>query len=281
MRIALLQLAYGEGADEPVAERAQRVAELVRTAGAGHDLVVLPELWSAGGFAIADWQERAQELWPDRPELPEDLALPPALAPLAEATREIGAVLHTGSVVERTDEPGAEGRHLWNTSVVLDPQGRPCARYRKIHRFGFGSGEPRLMEAGTEMVVTDLPAPADALTVGLSTCYDLRFPELYRAQLDLGAELFLVPAAWPAPRVEAWRLLLRARAVEDQCFVVACNTAGTHAGVEMGGRSAVIDPWGTVLAEAGTEQEVLSVQIDPGQVAKARTDFPVLADRRL
>ena len=90
-----------------------------------------------------------------------------------------------------------------------------------------------------------------------------------------------MPAAWPAPRVEAWRLLLRARAVEDQCFVVACNTAGTHAGVEMGGRSVVIDPWGTVLAEAGTEQEVLSVQIDPGAVAKARTDFPVLADRRL
>ena len=281
MRIALLQLAYGEGADEPVPDRARRAADLVREAGPGHDLVVLPELWSAGGFAVSEWQERAQQLWPDGTDLPQDLPMPPALAPLAEATREIGAVLHTGSVVECTDEPGAEGRHLWNTSVVLDPQGRPCARYRKVHRFGFGTGEPKLMEAGTELVVTDLPAPADALTVGLSTCYDLRFPELYRAQLDLGAEFFLIPAAWPAPRVEAWRLLLRARAVEDQCFVVACNTAGTHAGVEMGGHSAVIDPWGTVLAEAGTGEEVLSVEIDPGQVQKARTDFPVLADRRL
>lgn len=287
MRIAVVQLSYGEGNQETVEERAARVADLVRQEGAGHDLVVLPELWSAGGFAAREWQERSQVL--DRadggqhpaPPLRPEGALPAALAPLAEATREIGAVLHTGSVVERTEEPGEEGRHLWNTSVVLGPDGRPCADYRKVHRFGFGAGEPRLMEAGTQLVVTDLPAPADPLTVGLSTCYDLRFPELYRAQLDLGAELFLVPAAWPAPRVEAWRLLLRARAVENQCYVVACNTAGTHAGVEMGGRSAVIDPRGEVLAEAGTGQEVLSVQVDPGAVATTREDFPVLADRRL
>ena len=279
MKIALIQLAYGEGADEPVAERTTRVADLVRTAGAGHDLVVLPELWSAGAFAVPDWQDRSQDLAPALAPDPADL--PPALAPLAEAAREIGAVLHTGSVMERTDHPGPEGRHLWNTSVVLDRHGMPCATYRKIHRFGFGEGEPRLLEAGTDLVVTDLPAPADALTVGLTTCYDLRFPELYRAQLDLGAQLFLIPAAWPAPRIEAWRLLLRARAVEDQCFVIACNTAGTHAGIEMGGRSAVVDPRGTVLAEAGTEEEVLSVEIDPGVVEQARTDFPVLADRRL
>ncbi|WP_131105891.1 carbon-nitrogen family hydrolase [Ornithinimicrobium sufpigmenti] len=284
MRIALIQLAYGEGSEESVEERAARAADLVREVGRDHDLVVLPELWSAGGFAIDDWQERSQDLETVRAaEGTEGTEpdWPPALAPLAEAAKETGVVLHTGSVVERTAEPGEEGRHLSNTSVVLGPDGRVCATYRKIHRFGFGSGEPRLMEAGTELVIGDLPAPADALTVGLSTCYDLRFPELYRAQLDLGAQLFLIPAAWPAARVEAWRLLARARAIEDQCFVLACNTAGTHAGVEMGGHSAVIDPWGTVLAEAGTEQEILSVQIDPAEVARAREKFPVLADRRL
>jgi predicted amidohydrolase len=283
MKVALIQLAYGEGADESVEERADRTADLVRSVGHDHDLVVLPELWSAGGFAVDDWQERSQELGSVRAAEGRDREpqWPPALAPLVRAARETGVVLHTGSVVERTAEPGQEGRHLSNTSVVIGPDGRVCATYRKIHRFGFGSGEPRLMEAGTELVVVDLPAPADALTVGLSTCYDLRFPELYRAQLDLGAELFLVPAAWPAPRVEAWRLLARARAVEDQCFVLACNSAGTHAGVEMGGYSAVIDPWGTVLAEAGTGQEILSVQIDPDAVATARERFPVLADRRL
>ena len=273
MRVAVIQMAYGEGADEPVAEHAERAAGLVRQHGTGHDLVVLPELWSAGGFAIRDWVDRSQPL--------EGPALPEALVPLAAAARQTGAVLHTGSVVERTEEPGPEGRHLWNTSVVLGPDGERAATYRKIHRFGFGSGEPRLMEAGADVVVSDLPAPADALTAGLSTCYDLRFPELYRLQVDLGAELFVVPAAWPQPRVEAWRLLLRARAVENQAFVVACNTAGEHAGVVMGGRSAVIDPWGTVLAEAGTEEEVLSVHLDVAEVAKARRDFPVLADRRL
>ncbi|MFK5635259.1 carbon-nitrogen family hydrolase [Ornithinimicrobium sp. LYQ103] len=281
MKIAVVQLSYGEGADESVADRATRVADLVRTHGAGHDLVVLPELWSAGGFAVDDWQGRSQELGEDLLVESSVAPLPEALAPLADAARETGAVLHTGSVVERTRQPGAEGRHLWNTSVVLDPQGRICATYRKIHRFGFAGGEPRLMEGGAQIVVVDLPAPADALTVGLSTCYDLRFPELYRAQLDLGAELFVVPAAWPAARVEAWRFLLRARAVEDQCFVVACNTAGEHAGVPMGGRSAVVDPWGTVLVEAGTGEEVLSVEIDTDAVDAARTSFPVLADRRL
>src|SRR5699024_4321921 len=106
------------------------------------------------------------------------------------------------------DEPGPEGRGLWNTSVLLDASGQRLARYRKMHRFGFGNGEPRLMEAGEDIVALDLPAPADGLKVGLSTCYDLRFPELYRAQLDAGAELFVIPAAWPAARIEAWRLLL-------------------------------------------------------------------------
>ncbi|MGO0577374.1 carbon-nitrogen family hydrolase [Ornithinimicrobium panacihumi] len=273
MKIAVIQLAYGDGDTESLPERVARVADLAATHGAGHDLVVLPELWTAGCFAVDDWADRALTI-------PEG-GIPEALEPLAEVTRRIGAVLHTGSVVERSEDAGPEGRHLWNTSLVLDPEGMRLATYRKIHRFGFGQGEPKHMEAGDELVIGEFPAPADGLTVGLSTCYDLRFPELYRAQLDEGAEMFVIPAAWPAPRVEAWRLLLRARAVENQCFVVACNTAGTHAGQQMGGFSVVIDPWGTVLAEAGTEQEVLSVQIDPGAVAEARERFPVLADRRL
>lgn len=282
MKVAIIQVGYAEGAEESVPERADRVADLLRSAGAGHDLVVLPELWSAGGFASQEWEERSQDLAGGGTGLPGGGAeLPPALVPIARATREIGAVVHTGSVVERSVESGPEGRHLWNTSVVLDPQGQICATYRKVHRFGFGGGEPKLMEAGTDLVVTDLPAPADGLKVGLSTCYDLRFPELYRAQVDLGAQLLLIPAAWPMPRVEHWRLLLRARAIEDQCFVVAANTAGTHAGVEMGGHSAVVDPSGAVLAEAGDDQEVLSVELDTAQVARSREAFPVLADRRM
>jgi predicted amidohydrolase len=265
MRIAVVQLAYGD--DESLADRTARVADLVR-AQRGHELVVLPELWSAGGFDYHAWPDRAQRL--DGP----------VVAAVAEAARDIGAVVHAGSVIEEPgDEPGPEGRGRWNTSVLLGPDGSRLAHYRKVHRFGFGVGEPRLLEAGRDLVVLDLRAPA-RMRAGLSTCYDLRFPELYRAQVDEGAELFLVPAAWPAARVDAWRLLLRARAVENQCFVVGCNTAGTHAGHEMGGHSAVVDPRGRVLAEAGTGEEVLSVEIDPSEVGRFREQFPVLRDRR-
>lgn len=266
-RIAVLQICYGD--EESIPARIDRVAELVR-AQRGHDLVVLPELWSAGGFDHRAWPDRAQRV---------DGPVTAALAPVAA---EIGAVLHTGSIVEEPgDEPGPEGRGRWNTSVVLGPDGQVVARYRKVHRFGFGSGEPKLLEAGAEVAAVELPAPADDLKVGLSTCYDLRFPELYRQQVDHGAEMFVVPAAWPAARVEAWRVLLRARAIENQAYVIAANTAGTHAGTEMGGYSAVISPLGEVLAEAGTDQQVLSVEIDPAAVSQIREKFPVLQDRRL
>jgi predicted amidohydrolase len=262
VRLALIQLAYGD--DEPVADRVARAGDLVR-GQADADLVVLPELWAPTGFGYRDWEERAE---------PVDGPTATAMSALA---REVGVTLHAGSIVERLPQPGPDGQTLANTSLVFGPDGALLATYRKIHRFGFGSGEPRLMEAGGEVVVTEVAG----VPPGLSTCYDLRFPELYRAQLDAGAELFLVPAAWPAPRVAAWSLLGRARAVEDQCFVVACNTAGTHAGIEMGGRSQVVAPTGEVLAEAGTGEEVLRAEIDPGQVASFREAFPVLADRRL
>ena len=267
MKIALIQLAYGDA--ETPADRVARVVSLVREQR-GHDLVVLPELWRAGAFDYRQWPQR------------EDQVDGETTVALAEVAREIGGVLHTGSIVERSPgEAGPEGKGLWNTSVIVGPNGSVCATYRKIHRFGFGSGEPKLMEAGEDILVTRLPAPADDLTVGVSTCYDLRFPELYRRQVDQGAEMFLLASAWPAARISAWRTLLRARAIENQCFVVACNTAGTHAGTEMGGHSAVIDPLGEVVAEAGSSEEILSADIDSSAVTAWRSKFPVLDDRRL
>ncbi|HET7475162.1 MAG TPA: carbon-nitrogen family hydrolase [Dermatophilaceae bacterium] len=262
MRVALVQLAYAES--ESLADRVARVAGLVRQQ-AGHDLVVLPELWSAGGFSYRDWAQRAQS--PDGE----------VATAMAAAAAEAGVVLHAGSVVERSREPGPEGRWLWNTALVFDRDGSQVASYRKIHRFGFAEGEPALMEAGADIVVADLLGTR----VGLSTCYDLRFPELYRAQLDRGAHVFVIPAAWPAARVGHWTLLARARAVENQCLVLACNTAGTHAGVEMGGRSLVVAADGKVLAEAGGQQEVLSAEVDLAAVESYRQSFPVLRDRRL
>ncbi len=265
MRVHVVQVAYTD--EERVEARVERVAALV-AGQRGADLVVLPELWPHGGFSYRSWAERAEPL--DGP----------SLSAIAKAAAEIGAVVHAGSIVERA-APGPEGRGLWNTSVLFGPTGDRIAVYRKIHRFGFGNGEPVLLEAGDELVVRTVSLAGRPTGVGLATCYDLRFPELFRGLLDGGAELVLIPAAWPAPRVEAWSLLGRSRAIEDQVVVVQCNTGGTHAGVRMGGRSQVVDATGAVLAEAGNGEEVLVVDVDLDAVAAWRESFPVLADRRL
>ena len=271
MRIALIQLGYDDR--EPVFDRVTRAANLVR-AQAGHDLVVLPELWAPGGFSYKQWDKRA-----------EPVDGPIALA-MSAAARDAAVTLHAGSIIERPagGERGPEGKNLWNTSLVFASDGLLVATYRKIHRFGFGQGEPLLMEAGDALSLVDVPDSASDVgpaRAALSTCYDLRFPELYRAQLDAGATLFVIPAAWPAARVRHWTLLAHARAIENQCVVVACNTAGTHAGVEMGGHSQVVLPTGDVAAMAGIDEQVLSVDVDMSVVSDYRTSFPVLRDRRL
>ena len=261
----MVQVAYGD--DEGVADRVARVAALVREQR-GADLVVLPELWAPTGFGYRQWEAAAE---------PVD---GPTVQAIAAAAKEIGATVHAGSIIEQA-APGAaageEGRGRWNTSVVVGPDGSILATYRKIHRFGFSAGEPALIEAGKEVVTLDV----GGVRLGLATCYDLRFPELFRRLLDAGARTVLVPAAWPAPRVEHWRVLGRARAIENQSFVVQCNTGGTHARARMGGHSQVVAPSGEVLAEAGEGEEVLVVDLDDGVVEQYRSEFPVLADRRL
>ncbi|GAA2166126.1 carbon-nitrogen family hydrolase [Pedococcus bigeumensis] len=272
MRVAVVQVAYGD--DEAMDDRVDRVAALVR-AQAGHDLVVLPELWAPGGFSYREWADRAQPIAGS------------IGSAMSAAARDAGVLLHAGSIIERA-EPGhggavgvgADGHGLWNTSLLYGPDGALVAAYRKIHRFGFGSGEPKLLDAGEDVVVVDLPGAAPH-RAGLSTCYDLRFPELYRRQLDAGATVFVVPAAWPAARVRHWTLLAHARAIEDQCVVIACNTGGTHAGTEMAGHSQVISASGEALAMAGAGEEVLSVDVDLDAITAWREQFPVLQDRRL
>jgi len=267
MKVALIQLAYGD--DESVVERTARVTQLVR-AQTGHDLVVLPELWPAGGFDYRHWDDRAE---------PVD---GPVASALAAAARDARVTLHGGSIVERGETGESGGKGLWNTSLVFSPTGERVATYRKIHRFGFGEGELTLMDAGDDLVVVDVPVVGGAdVPVGLSTCYDLRFPELYRRLLDRGAQVFVIPAAWPMRRIRHWTLLGQARAVEDQCVVIQCNTAGTHAGHEMGGHSQVVDATGKVLASAGADEEVLSLDIDTAATVAWRKAFPVLDDRRL
>jgi predicted amidohydrolase len=243
------------------------VAGLVREQ-AGADLVVLPELWTTGAFAYEEFGREAEPLEG------------PTYEAMAKAASDAGVWLHAGSIPERAASGSgsvAGDGTLYNTSLVFSPSGELAAAYRKIHRFGFDSGEAVAMGAGQEIVT----AATDFGILGLATCYDLRFPELFRALLDAGAELLVIPAAWPAARREHWSLLARARAVEEQAFVLACGTAGTHAGVEQAGYSVVVDPWGRVLAEAGADEEVLTVEFDPAEVAKTRQEFPVHRDRLL
>ncbi|MDX3574989.1 MULTISPECIES: carbon-nitrogen family hydrolase [Streptomyces] len=258
MRASLIQIAVDEG--ESVESRRERVASLVRDQAGVADLVVLPELWTTGAFAYEEFAAEAEPL--DGP----------THEAMAKAASDAGVWLHAGSIPER-DPDGP----LYNTSLVFSPSGERAAAYRKIHRFGFDKGEAVLMGAGRDLVTVRLPET----TVGVATCYDLRFPELFRGLVDAGAETLVVSAGWPERRRAHWTLLAQARAVENQAFVLACGTAGTHAGVPQAGHSIVVDPWGEVLAEAGPGEEILTVEFDPAKVARTREQFPALKDRVL
>lgn len=257
MRASLIQIDVNEG--ESVESRRRRVAALVREQ-AEADLVVLPELWTTGAFAYERFATEAEPLEG------------PTYEAMAKAASDAGVWLHAGSIPER-DPDGP----LYNTALVFSPSGDLTAVYRKIHRFGFDKGEAVLMGAGQELVTARLPGT----TLGVATCYDLRFPELFRGLVDAGAETMVVSAGWPERRRAHWTLLAQARAVENQAFVLACGTAGTHAGVPQAGHSIVVDPWGEVLAEAGAGEEVLTVDLDPAKVAATREQFPALKDRLL
>jgi predicted amidohydrolase len=257
VRASLIQIGVDEG--ESVESRRRRVASLVR-AEAGADLVVLPELWTTGAFAYEQFATEAEPL--DGP----------TYEAMAKAASDAGVWLHAGSIPERDPEGP-----LYNTSLVFSPTGDLAAAYRKIHRFGFDKGEAVLMGRGEDLVTVRLPET----TVGVATCYDLRFPELFRGLVDAGAETLVIPAGWPERRRAHWTLLARARAVENQAFVLACGTAGTHARVPQAGHSIVVDPWGAVLAEAGAAEEILTVEFDPGKVSVTREQFPALKDRVL
>jgi predicted amidohydrolase len=258
LRIALLQLRIDDS--EPASDRVARVLAMVKEQ-AGADLVVLPELWVPGAFGYRGYQ-------PSATEFPGSV-----ITSTAAVARDIGTHILAGTFIER------DGDELHNTAVLLSPGGEIVYTYRKVHLFGFDHGEAEVLTPGDVDISTY--KLSGHTTLGMTTCYDLRFPELYRLLLDAGAQLVVVPAGWPAARLDHWLLLLRARALEDQLFVVGCNQVGHQEGVELAGHSVVVDPWGRIIAEAGTDEEVLNVDIDLAMVGKIRAEFPVLRDRRL
>jgi len=257
--VALLQLEVSS-AESPDA-RVARVLNLIPEAAANAEFLVLPELWHVGAFDLDAIRTHAQSI------------LGPLARQLGAAARAQGVWLHAGSIAERDDS----GR-LFNTSLLFAPSGDLIARYRKIHLFGFASGESAVMSAGEELVLTQ----TDLGRTGLSTCYDLRFPELFRALGAQGAESVVVTSGWPHSRIEHWRVLVRARAIENQCWVIACNQVGTQNGPDgpmmLGGLSQIVDPLGEVVAQGGAEECLVFGSVDVTSVREVRDSFPVLRD---
>ncbi|HVR80227.1 MAG TPA: DUF2848 family protein [Acidimicrobiia bacterium] len=255
IRVTAVQLSSLEGLD--LADAFRSVSDA--TAGLESDLVVLPEMWTPGYFdfdryhAAADSAPRIRDF-------------------LSETAKQLASHLHGGSFVER------RGDEFYNTSVLFGPDGSEIASYSKIHLFGYGSREPEVLTPGVEPTVAD----TEFGKVGMVVCYDLRFPELFRLMTDRGAEMVLVASAWPFPRVNAWSTLLRARAIENQIYVVASNGVGpTRSGPALCGNSAIVDPWGTVVAAAGEEPGIAEAKLGLDRVGEARKRFRQLADRRI
>jgi omega-amidase len=188
---------------------------------------------------------------------------------LAGLARDMGIHL-VGGIVTRA--PDGRGR---NEAVVLDPAGNEVTRYRKIHPFTFG-GESKHYEAGARLRVFDW----ESAKVCPFVCYDLRFPEVFRAGMRGGAEAFAVIANWPSARHEHWVTLLKARAIENQAYVAAVNRCGSDPKLHYCGQSMIIDPRGRVLADAGEQERVIDAEVDLEDLLAWRREFPVLQDMR-
>ncbi|MGA8616264.1 MAG: carbon-nitrogen hydrolase family protein [Xanthobacteraceae bacterium] len=199
----------------------------------------------------------------------------PTLATLREVARKLGICIHIGSLAIKASPEKAVNR-----SFLIDRRGDIVARYDKIHMFDvdLGNGESyresNTYRAGELAVVADLPWGR----IGLTVCYDLRFPALYRALAEAGASFLAIPSAFTQQTGEAhWHVLLRARAIENGCFAFAAAQGGKHEnGRETFGHSLIVDPWGRILAEGGTEPGVVLAEVDPAEVAAARARIPSL-----
>lgn len=256
MKVAILQLSFRDEEDKNT--RISRVENIIQEAQPA-DLVLLPEVWNIGYYSFERYMDESETLEGE------------TVTRLSALAKKNGTYIFSGSFIER------EGDKLYNTAVLLGPKGDICGSYRKIHLFGIGSEERKYLSAGEKITVVD----TEFGKIGLSICYDLRFPELHRHLSAQGAEIILSCAAWGYPRVENWLILSRARAIENQCFYMTCGCAGTSYGNNYIGRSQAIDPWGNVVASAGEQETIMKFEIDPKQVGKARQQLSFLRDRVL
>lgn len=264
LRVAAVQM---NSSDEKAHNLTTALSLVDRAAAAGARLVALPEVWTYLG--------------PETGNRANAETIPgPSIDRLADRARRHGIYLHAGSVYEVEDgDP-----RLFNTTVVIDPDGNLIARYRKMHMFdvvldGVATyQESATVSAGDEIVVVDV----DGMAVGLAICYDLRFPELFRILALRGAETIVLPAAFTMTTgKDHWEVLLRARAIENGVFVVAPAQVGRHEpGNWCYGRSLIVDPWGTVLATAPDTETVVTAELNRALLRQVRRQVPSLANRQ-
>lgn len=256
LRIALVQMNIVAG--DPEANFAKMIDRLeeAATANPKPDLIVLPEMWNTG-YAL----DRIQSIADQNGERTK--------AAISALCRKHGVSVHAGSIA-RLNATGVS-----NTTYIFDAQGEEIGQYSKIHLFQL-MNEHLHLEAGEQPGRFELGGVA----AGTMICYDIRFPELARKLALEGVKILFVPAEWPHPRLHHWRTLLQARAIENQMYVVSCNTVGESGGASFFGHSMVIDPWGEVIAEAEEKETIAYADIDLGLVDEVRGRIPVFADRR-
>lgn len=257
LNVCLLQMNIQIGEPEANFSKAEEMLERsVQESPNKPDVIVLPEMWNTG-YAL----DRIHELADRNGER--------TSAFLSAFAKQHGVNIIGGSVADK------RGEHVYNTIYAFDRSGNRIADYSKIHLFQL-MDEHLHLAAGEHHGELEL----DGVPAGMMICYDSRFPELARKLALGGAQLLFVPAEWPHPRLHHWRTLLMARAIENQAYVIACNSVGRNGDTVFFGHSLIIDPWGEIIAEGDETERILYCELDLDLVQQVRQRIPVFADRR-
>ncbi|MHB8170844.1 MAG: carbon-nitrogen family hydrolase [Thermincolia bacterium] len=254
MKVALIQMDLGLGQPEDNRSRALELIDQAVEQGA--EWVILPEMWTCG-YDLKRLEHYAEGV------------NGPTVTRLRKKAEEAGIYIFAGSLPEK------QGEGIFNTCFVIGPQGEILGKYSKIHLFSLME-EQQYMRSGEASCLVETPLGK----VGVIICYDLRFPELARRLVLQGARVLVVPAQFPEPRADHWRILNQARAVENQIYVLAVNRVGKDEKNTFFGQSMAVDPWGEVAALGGDGEEVILIDLDSNLIDKVRRTIPCLKDRR-
>lgn len=253
LNIAILQLDIVFGNPEA---NLQKVEKHLKKFESNLDLIMLPELWTTG-YDLGRLEEIAD------PEANKISSI------LSEWAQKYQVHIVAGSIAKKAE------KGVFNTLLAFNRQGHKIGEYDKVHLFRL-MDEEKYMVPGNQLGLFELENIPCAGVI----CYDIRFPEWVRSHVLKGAQILFVPAEWPITRLDHWRTLLISRAIENQCYVIACNRVGSDPNNTFAGHSMIIDPWGEIIAEAGQEETVLMGEIDLARVKQVRSQIPIFSDRR-